>query len=56
MLRLMFYHPEHDLFPAGPTIMRPELAKLIDEILHLLRRRRHPKCLSFQVQANIDIN
>jgi len=29
----MFYHLEHHLFPAVPTIKLPELAKRIDEVL-----------------------
>lgn len=29
----MFYHLEHHLFPAVPTIKLPELAKRIDEAL-----------------------
>jgi fatty acid desaturase len=29
----MFYHLEHHLFPAVPTIKLPELARRIDEVL-----------------------
>lgn len=29
----MFYHLEHHLFPAVPTIKLPELAKRIDETI-----------------------
>jgi fatty acid desaturase len=36
----MFYHLEHHLFPAVPTIKRPELAKRIDEALPEMTKRQ----------------
>lgn len=36
----MFYHMEHHLFPAVPTIKLPELAKRIDEILPELNKKQ----------------
>lgn len=35
----MFYHLEHHLFPAVPTIKLPELAKRIDEVLPELEKK-----------------
>lgn len=35
----MFYHLEHHLFPAVPTIKLPELAKRIDSALPDLEKR-----------------
>ncbi len=35
----MFYHLEHHLFPAVPTIKLPELAKRIDEALPELDKK-----------------
>lgn len=36
----MFYHLEHHLFPAVPTIKLPELAKRIDEALPELEKKQ----------------
>lgn len=36
----MFYHLEHHLFPAVPTIKLPELAKRIDEVLPEIEKKR----------------
>jgi fatty acid desaturase len=36
---LMFYHLEHHLFPAVPTIKLPELARRIDEVLPELEKK-----------------
>ncbi len=36
----MFYHLEHHLFPAVPTIKLPELAKRIDEKAPELIKKR----------------
>jgi fatty acid desaturase len=36
----MFYHLEHHLFPAVPTIKLPELVKRIDEQLPLINKKR----------------
>ena len=36
----MFYHMEHHLFPAVPTIKLPELAKRIDEVLPELKKNK----------------
>lgn len=36
----MFYHLEHHLFPAVPTIKLPELAKRIDEVLPELEKKQ----------------
>ena len=36
----MFYHLEHHLFPAVPTIKLPELAKRLDQALPELEKRR----------------
>lgn len=36
----MFYHLEHHLFPAVPTIKLPELAKRIDDVLPELEKRQ----------------
>lgn len=36
----MFYHMEHHLFPAVPTIKLPELAKRIDETLPELNKKQ----------------
>ncbi|MFD1629745.1 fatty acid desaturase family protein [Pseudopedobacter beijingensis] len=35
----MFYHLEHHLFPAVPTIKLPELAKRIDEVLPEIEKK-----------------
>jgi fatty acid desaturase len=35
----MFYHLEHHLFPAVPTIKLPELAKRIDEAIPELEKK-----------------
>ncbi|WP_223233350.1 fatty acid desaturase [Chitinophaga sp. CF418] len=35
----MFYHLEHHLFPAEPTIKLPELAKRIDQVLPELEKK-----------------
>jgi len=35
----MFYHLEHHLFPAVPTIKLPELARRIDEALPELEKK-----------------
>jgi fatty acid desaturase len=35
----MFYHLEHHLFPAVPTIKLPELAKRIDEVIPELEKK-----------------
>ena len=35
----MFYHLEHHLFPAVPTIKLPELAKRIDDTLPELYKK-----------------
>ena len=35
----MFYHLEHHLFPAVPTIKLPELAKRIDEVLPDIQKK-----------------
>jgi len=36
----MFYHLEHHLFPAVPTIKLPELAKRIDEALPEIEKKQ----------------
>lgn len=36
----MFYHLEHHLFPAVPTIKLPELAKRIDEVLPEIEKKQ----------------
>ena len=36
----MFYHLEHHLFPAVPTIKLPELAKRIDEVLPDIEKKQ----------------
>ncbi len=36
----MFYHLEHHLFPAVPTIKLPELAKRIDEVIPEIDKKR----------------
>lgn len=36
----MFYHLEHHLFPAVPTIKLPELAKRIDEVLPEIKKKQ----------------
>jgi fatty acid desaturase len=36
----MFYHMEHHLFPAVPTIKLPELAKRIDKVLPELNKKQ----------------
>jgi fatty acid desaturase len=36
----MFYHLEHHLFPAVPTIKLPELAKRIDATLPEIEKRQ----------------
>lgn len=36
----MFYHLEHHLFPAVPTIKLPELAQRIDESLPELEKKK----------------
>lgn len=36
----MFYHLEHHLFPAVPTIKLPELARRIDEALPELDKKQ----------------
>lgn len=36
----MFYHLEHHLFPAVPTIKLPELAKRIDEALPEIQKKQ----------------
>lgn len=36
----MFYHLEHHLFPAVPTIKMPELSKRIDEAIPDLEKKQ----------------
>lgn len=36
----MFYHMEHHLFPAVPTIKLPELAERIDKVLPELNKKQ----------------
>ena len=36
----MFYHLEHHLFPAVPTIKLPELARRIDEVIPTLEKKQ----------------
>jgi fatty acid desaturase len=36
----MFYHLEHHLFPAVPTIKLPELARRIDRVLPELEKKQ----------------
>jgi fatty acid desaturase len=35
----MFYHLEHHLFPAVPTIKLPELARRIDDIFPNIEKK-----------------